>query len=162
MRQFLIAVLMATTLTAFAQADQAHKVKISFVRNGEPQTITATFDDNATSRALISKMPMTLSMLDLYGDEMCYRFEEALPTDNVEYYLHKKGEIFYWPPRHSFVIRYIATDEWLDIQHIGQIDNNVDLLNGIGDINMKFELIDDAANIGTVKAAPKSSTIHTR
>ena len=153
---------MATTLTACAQTDKSYKVKITFQKNGTPQMLTATFDDNATSRALVEMMPMTLPMLDLYEDEMCYRFTgNPLPTDNVQYYLHKKGEIFYWPPGPSFVIRYIETDEYLDIQHIGQVDSGVDVLNGIGNINMTFELIDDAAGVRSPKANARSSAVYT-
>ena len=151
MRQVLLSFLLVAAMTACGQ--KTYKVKITFDKNGTTQTLTATFDDNATSRALVAMMPMTLHMLDLYDDEMCYRFtNNPLPTDKVEYYLHKKGEIFYWPPGPSFVIRYIETDEWLNIQHIGQVDSGVDILNGIGDIDMKFELIDDASGIKTVKS----------
>ena len=162
MRQILLALLMATTLTACAQTDKSYKVKITFQKNGAAQMLTATFDDNATSRALVEMMPMTLPMLDLYGDEMCYRFTgNPLPTDNVQYYLHKKGEIFYWPPGPSFVIRYVETDEWLDIQHIGQVDSGVDVLNGIGNINMTFELVDDAAGVRSPMADNRSSAVYT-
>ena len=149
-----------TTVTACGQ--KTYKVKITFEKNGVPQTLTATFDDNATSRALVEMMPMTLPMLDLYGDEMCYRFTgHPLPTDNVQYYLHKKGEIFYWPPGPSFVIRYIETDEYLDIQHIGQVDSGVDILNGIGNINMTFELVDDAAGVRSPLADNRGSAVYT-
>ena len=93
------------------------------------KTLYAAFDDNATSRAIIAQIPMTLPMLKLYGDEMCYRYPQALPTDSVKSYIHKKGEIFYWPPGHSFVIRYVSTNEKLDIQHIGQIESGVEIFN---------------------------------
>lgn len=117
------------------------KVKI-FVNE---KTLYATFDDNATSRAIIAQMPMTLKMLDLYGDEMCYRYPNELPIDDVKSYVHKKGEIFYWPPRHSFVIRYVATTEELEIQHVGQIDSGVEIFNGIGDVDVKFEVVADTS-----------------
>ena len=149
-------------VTDKAEQAKTYRVKISFKKNGEPQTLMATFDDNATSRALVGMMPMTLPMLDLYDDEMCYRFTgNPLPTDNVTYYLHKKGEIFYWPPGPSFVIRYVETDEYLDIQHIGQVDSGVDVLNGIGNIDMTFELIDDAAGVRSPKADARSSAVYT-
>lgn len=138
-------------MTALAQ--KTYKVKLTF---GNNQTLMCTLDDNATTRAIVARMPMTLSSLDLYGDEICYRFQEALPTDNVTYYLHKKGEIFYWPPGHSLVIRYIETDEWLDIQHIGQVDNGVDVLNGIGNIDIKWELVDDASGISQTQSDSKA------
>ena len=148
------AVLFATTACASGNSDSSKTAlssagttaakgdgsvtRIKITVNGK--TLYATFDDNATSRAIIAQMPMTLPMLDLYGDEMCYRYPNALPTDNVQSYVHKKGEIFYWPPRHSFVIRYVATSERLDIQHIGQIESGVEIFDGIGDINVKFEV----------------------
>lgn len=148
------AVLFATTACASGNSDSSKTAsssagtttvkgdgsvtRIKITVNGK--TLYATFDDNATSRAIIAQMPMTLPMLDLYGDEMCYRYPNALPTDNVQSYVHKKGEIFYWPPRHSFVIRYVATSERLDIQHIGQIESGVEIFDGIGDVNVKFEV----------------------
>jgi len=138
-------------MTALAQ--KTYKVKLTFAGS---QTLMCTLDDNATTRAIVARMPMTLPSLDLYGDEICYRFQEALPTDNVTYYLHKKGEIFYWPPGHSLVIRYIETDEWLDIQHIGQVDSGVDVLNGIGDIDIKWELVDDASGISQTQYESKA------
>jgi len=61
----------------------------------------------------------------------------------VQYYLHEKGEIFYWPPGPSFVIRYVATDEYLNIQHIGKVVSGVEQMAGIGNTDMTFELIDD-------------------
>ena len=134
-----------------AENAKTYKVKLTF---GNNQTLMCTLDDNATTRAIVAKMPMTLPSLDLYGDEICYRFTEALPTDNVTYYLHKKGEIFYWPPGHSLVIRYIETDEWLDIQHIGQVDSGVDVLNGIGNIDIKWELMEET----TAMTSPKAMT----
>ena len=127
----------SSTSTTTAKGDGS-VTRIKITVNGK--TLYATFDDNATSRAIIAQMPMTLPMLDLYGDEMCYRYPNALPTDNVQSYVHKKGEIFYWPPRHSFVIRYVATSERLDIQHIGQIESGVEIFDGIGDVNVKFEV----------------------
>lgn len=115
------------------------KVKISF----KGKSITATFDDNATSRYILNMLPHTFPMLDLYDDEMCYRFAEELPTDDVRTYQHELGEIFYWPPGHSFVIRYAKPDEVLTIQHIGQVDSGVEQMAGIGDTDVKFEIIND-------------------
>jgi hypothetical protein len=44
------------------------------------RTWYATLDDNATARALIAKLPLTLPLEDLYGRELCYRFRDALQT----------------------------------------------------------------------------------
>lgn len=53
------------------------KIKVS---NRE---LIATLAGNATTRAFVEKLPVTLPMQDLYGREMCYHFPDALPTDNV-------------------------------------------------------------------------------
>jgi len=80
------------------------KIKVSV---GD-KNLTATLYDNATTRAFIKKLPLTLNMMDLYSREMCYRFNEALPTDNVKYTDYNVGEIIYWPPGHSFC-NYVQT-----------------------------------------------------
>lgn len=120
----------------------ATKVKISF----KGKSLTATFDDNATSRYILNMLPHTFPMLDLYDDEMCYRFSEELPTDDVRTYQHELGEIFYWPPGHSFVIRYAKPDEPLTIQHIGQVDSGVEQMAGIGNTDVTFEIIDGGSS----------------
>lgn len=124
------------------------KVKISF----KGKSLTATFDDNATSRYILNMLPHTFPMLDLYDDEMCYRFSEELPTDDVRTYQHELGEIFYWPPGHSFVIRYAKPDEPLTIQHIGQVDSGVEQMAGIGDTDVTFEIIEGGSSSKTLVA----------
>lgn len=114
-----------------------YKVKITV----GSQELTATIYNNATGRALIDKLPMTLPMLDLYGREMCYRFDEALETDNVQYTGYEVGEIVYWPPRHSFVILYAQNGERFDMQKIGKIDSDIEIFDGIGDVEITIELI---------------------
>lgn len=37
---------------------------------------------------------------------MCYRFPDALPTDNMRTVSYEVGEIIYWPSRYSVFIMY--------------------------------------------------------
>lgn len=106
------------------------------------KTIEATMYDNATTRDLKSRLPLTLDMLDLYGREMTYRFPEALETDDVRECGFDKGEIVYYPPMHSFVIMYAKDDEEFEMQKLGFISNtsDVDMMNGIGDTEMTFKI----------------------
>ena len=115
--------------------DAELKVKIS-VGNCE---LTAKLEDNATTRALMEKLPMTLPMLNLYGREMCYRFEDALPTDTLRADGYEVGDIAYWPPRHSFVILYKQNGEQFSRQHLGHIDFGVEIFDGIGDTEITIE-----------------------
>lgn len=115
--------------------DMVTKMKITV--NG--RTLIATLKDNATTRAIVQRLPMTLPMMDLYGREMCYRFPEALPTDNARTRGYEVGEIIYYPPMHSFVIMYRQNGERFQMQSIGRIDSGVDIFDGIGDVDVRFE-----------------------
>lgn len=105
------------------------------------QVLTATLEDNSTTRAFLEKLPVTLPMMDLYGREMCYRFDEALPADGVQTRNFRPGEIIYWPPRHSFVIMYRQDGERFAMQYIGQVDSGVEIFERTGDADVVFELL---------------------
>lgn len=102
----------------------------------------AKLADNATADAIAEKLPLTLPMMDLYGREMCYRFDEALPTTDVQTRNFQLGEIIYWPPRHSFVIMYHQDGEVFSMQHVGQIESGVEVFERTGDVTVTFELAD--------------------
>lgn len=101
----------------------------------------ATLEDNDTARAIAEMLPMTLSMMDLYGREMCYRFANALPANEARTRGYDVGEIVYWPPRHSFVILYEQNGERFEMQSIGRLESGVDAF-GHGDVEVTFELAD--------------------
>lgn len=115
--------------------DMITTVKITV--NG--QTLTVTLEDNVTAKAFAQMLPITLPMMDLYGREMCYRFPEALPTDNAYSRGYEVGEIVYYPPMHSFVILYAQNGERFQMQSIGRINSGVNVFNGIGDVDVQFE-----------------------
>ena len=115
------------------------KIKIT-VGNTE---LTAELEDNATTRALVEKMPITLSMMDLYGREMCYRYGAyALPTDNMRSDGYEIGDIAYWAPGGSLVILYKQNGEHFERQHLGHIDSGVEVFETTGDAEVTFELVE--------------------
>lgn len=117
---------------------KGQKLKIT-VGNKE---ITATLEDNAATRALIKKLPMTLPMQNLYSREMCYRYGAGgLPTASLRSDRYEVGDIVYWPPRGSLVILYAQNGEQFERQQLGHIDNGVDIFNQSGDVDVKFELV---------------------
>ncbi|TKZ30424.1 hypothetical protein EZH24_10395 [Brachyspira catarrhinii] len=103
--------------------------------------LMATLEDNATTRALVEMLPMTLPMMDLYGREMCYRFDSALPTDNVRNTGYEVGDIIYYPPRRSFVIMYKQNGERFSMQKIGKITSGVEIFNSTGDAEVSFDIV---------------------
>lgn len=102
----------------------------------------ATLEDNATTRAWMEEMPMTLPMSDLYGREMCYRYgADTFPTDSLRSDGYEVGDIAYWPPRGSLVILYAQNGEQFERQHIGHIDAGVDIFESTGDVDVTFEIV---------------------
>lgn len=133
-----IACLLVFPIAAFAAEPKEIKVKITA---GE-HVMFADFLDNATTRALITKFPLTVPMEDLYSREMCYRFAESLPANEAETSSYEVGDIVYWTPRHSFVIMYEQNGERIsNLQKIGKINAGVELFKNTGDIDVTFELM---------------------
>lgn len=115
------------------------KVKIA-VGN---QVRTATLIDNATTRSLIAKFPLTVPMQELYSRELVYHFPDPLPANEVQTSGYEVGDISYWTPRHSFVIFYRQNGEVIgNLQKIGRIDAGVEIFGQTGNTNVTFELLD--------------------
>ena len=104
------------------------------------RTWYATLDDNATARALIAKLPLTLPLEDLYGREHCYRFSDALPANEDSYRGYEVGEIVYCPPLHSFAILYAQNGELFDMQPIGRIEKGVEEMGRVGSMKATITL----------------------
>ena len=81
-------------------------------------------------------------MMDLYGNEMCYRFPNALPTDDAHIQGYEVGEIMYWPPGHSVVIRYAQNGERFEMQKLGKLDSGIEFFKTCGDIDVRVELVE--------------------
>lgn len=112
-------------------------IKINITVNGK--TLTAVLEDNPTTQALVQKLPLNLPMLNLYGREMCYRFDEALPAGQLRSDNYEVGDIAYWPPRHSFVILYKQNGERFERQHLGRIINgDLSVFESGGEMQVSF------------------------
>ena len=105
------------------------------------KVLFATLEDNATVRAFLAKLPTTLSMENLYGREMCYRYgagglaEAATRNDGYDV-----GDIIYWPPRGSFVLLYKQNGEEFERVQIGHIDGDISFFDDGNDMEIRFEL----------------------
>lgn len=103
--------------------------------------LRAEFEDNATSRWLVERMPFTVRMMDLYGREMCHRYgANALPTEHLRHDGYEIGDIAYWPPAGSLVILYAQNGERFGRQQVGHIASGVEVFEHTGDADVTFEL----------------------
>ncbi|WP_304057885.1 cyclophilin-like fold protein [Levilactobacillus namurensis] len=114
-------------------------IKVKITVNG--QVMTANFEENATTAALLAQMPMQLPMLNLYSRELTYRFEQALPANEARTAGYTVGDIAYWTPRHSFVIFYKQTGEVISgLQKVGHINGgDFKQFQSAGNPTMTFE-----------------------
>ena len=46
------------------------------------KNFTATLESNNTTKSLLEKLPLTISMSELHGNEKYYYFNESLPTNS--------------------------------------------------------------------------------
>jgi len=120
--------------------DNTTGIKIKVTVGG--QVLTATLIDNATTRSLIAKFPLTVRMEDLYSREMCYRFPDPLPASEAQRGGYEVGDLSYWTPGHSLVIFYKQNGEVIsNLQKIGRFDSGVEVFEKTGDVDVKFELL---------------------
>ena len=132
------------TEVASSAADESEGVESMQIKITVGDTeFFATLEDNATTRAWMEEMPMTLSMSDLYDREMCYRYGNGtFPTDSLRSDGYEVGDLAYWPPMGSLVILYEQNGEQFERQHLGHIDSGVEVLANTGDVDVTFEIVE--------------------
>ena len=135
-----VALMAVLPMSAIALEGKGAGIKVKVTAGAH--VLTATFVDNATTRALIAKFPLTVPMTNLYSREMVYRFPEALPANEARTSGYEVGDIVYWTPRHSFVIMYAQNGERIsDLQKIGRIDSGVEVFKRTDTLDVTFELM---------------------
>lgn len=135
---FVMAVFMTSVsaATETKAAESEMKIKIS----AGDHVIHAVLYDNEAGRALWDKLPMTLSMMNLYGREMCYRFGNGgLPSPDANDTGYEIGDISYWPPAGSLVILYKQNGEVFEQQPIGHTDDDISFFEGMPTTDIVFE-----------------------
>lgn len=106
------------------------------------KVFTAKFYDNETTRALFSKLPMTVNMTELNGREKYYHLSENLPAKSTELppTIHA-GEIMCWSSN-SLVLFYNTFSNsyggYVKLGYIEDISGLKEVL-GQGNVQVTFE-----------------------
>lgn len=104
--------------------------------------LTALMEDNETAQALVDKMPMTLSMRDLFDREMSHRFGAgSFPVAKTRSDRYEVGDLIYWPPMGSFVILYKQDGDEFERVHVVHINSGVEIFENTGSTEVTFEVI---------------------
>lgn len=87
--------------------------------------------DNETVNALKEKLPMTLSMDELHGNEKYIYLDESLPTSTENIGTIKTGDIMLFGSD-CLVVFYKSFDTSYSYTKIGHIANETELANALG------------------------------
>lgn len=97
--------------------------------------------DNSTTKELIKKFPITITMSDLNGNEKYYNFSKSFSTSSENVASINKGDIMLFGDN-CLVIFYKSFSTHYKYTKLGHIKNTEDLENsfGKGDISITFEI----------------------
>jgi hypothetical protein len=109
------------------------------------KTLTASLEDNETARDLVSLLPLSLSMDDLFGREKYATLPRALSEHAPRTHRYEVGEIAYWSPSHDLAIYYRQDNDSIPspgIIRLGRIDASADAFNVPGSVKVRIEPAD--------------------
>lgn len=107
----------------------------------ENKKYEAILYDNSTTKELIKKFPITITMSDLNGNEKYYNFSKSFSTSSENVASINKGDIMLFGDN-CLVIFYKSFSTHYKYTKLGYIKNTEDLENsfGKGDISITFEI----------------------
>ena len=107
----------------------------------ENKKYEAILYDNSTTKELIKKFPITITMSDLNGNEKYYNFSKSFSTSSENVANINKGDIMFFGDN-CLVIFYKSFSTRYRYTKLGYIKNLEDLENslGKGDIEITFIL----------------------
>lgn len=123
---------------AITPAQQARAMKISMDVNGTP--VTATLDDNATSRDFIALLPLTLTLEDYNGTEKISDLSKKLSTTGAPEGVEPSvGDIAYYAPWGNLAIFYKDFRYSPGLVKLGRIDSGADAFRGPGTLRVTIQ-----------------------
>ncbi|MEU6443142.1 cyclophilin-like fold protein [Streptomyces sp. NPDC047046] len=118
----------ATSVPPSASADEQEGTPIR-IRIGD-QTLDATVWDNATGRALLEQLPLTLSFKDLNGEEKVGHVDHQLTMNGMpDGDDPQVGDLGYYAPWGNVVLYYGDVGRWDGIARIGRIHGNMSVIS---------------------------------
>lgn len=127
------AILLATIGTAMAQ----ERIKIS----SEWGSVTAELADNATTKALLGMLPLTIPMTDHLGQEKTGSLPSGLPAA-ARQRAFKNGTIGLWGPDHFVVYYRDGQVPQPGIVILGEVKGGASIFDRPGSISMRVERAD--------------------
>lgn len=106
------------------------------------QIFSAILYDNDTARALTEKLPLTITMNELNGNEKYYYFSESLPTDAKKTEQIRTGDIMLYGSD-CLVLFYEDFSTSYSYTPVGHISNSDGLAKALGDANVRVSFCEE-------------------
>src|SRR3954468_25017640 len=109
--------------------------------SGHPQATTAAItkpgalEDNAAARDLVTLLPVTVAMGDLFGREKPGPLPRALTGDVEPDFTYRVGQIAYWPPGRDIFVVYDGGGLRVPspgLIELGTVDSGLDVIAEAG------------------------------
>lgn len=101
------------------------------------KTFTATLLNNVTATAFKSRLPMTVSMSELNGNEKLYRFPDNLPTNASNPRNINSGDLMIYGSN-TLVLFYQSFPTSYNYTKLGRIDDATGLAAAVGSRSVTF------------------------
>jgi len=106
----------------------------------DSRPVTATLDDNATSRDFISLLPLTLTLKDYNGTEKISDLAKRLSTDGAPAGVDPAvGDLAYYAPWGNLAIFYKDFGYSRGLVKLGRIDSGVDVFHPPGKLRVTIQ-----------------------
>lgn len=107
------------------------------------QKFQAVLSDNKTARALLERLPMTLDMQELNGNEKFYYLDEGLPSNSENVRNIKAGDIMLFGSD-CLVLFFADFETSYNYTRIGHIEEEEAFVNALseGTVEVTFEAVE--------------------
>lgn len=95
------------------------------------KTFTATLENKASAKELVERMPFTVNMQELNGNEKYYQFPDSFPSDPSSFDTIKAGDLMLYQSDY-LVVFYEDHSTTYDYTRLGVIDNADGLAEALG------------------------------
>lgn len=137
----LIALLLATLIgylpVSQAEAETAKEHPMNITVQIDRQHFTLTLNDSPAARAFVNRLPLTLDMAELNGNEKYADLAEALPENPVRPGHLRAGDLMLYGDK-TLVLFYSRFDSGYRYTPLGRVDNPVGLAHAVGNQSVRI------------------------